>query len=87
MGTDLDIHSMVEVVSLAVASASFIINAMIKMAQGKVKEDLQKQISDHQRHLEVHAAKDEEKFTSINEKLDDVQADVKTILRNGNSHR
>ena len=66
MGTDFDIHSMVEVVSLAVASAKLIINAMIKMAQGKVKEELQKQISDHQRHLEVDAAKDEEKFDNIN---------------------
>lgn len=61
----VDIKSAVEIATALFCFGGFIIALMIKGEQGKVKEELTKQITDHAETFAAHEARDDEKFRHL----------------------
>jgi len=80
----LDIKSAVEILTALFCFGGFVIALMIKGEQGKVKEGLTKQITDHAEAFSAHEARDDEKFKNLESNVDKMDKKLDRLLERHN---
>lgn len=92
---NFDSHNFAEIFMGAISLAAFIINLIIRVHQQKdkaelvanqvaVKEELKGALVDTQNQLDVHEARDDEKFTALGRTLTRIEA---AVTRSPRPHR
>jgi len=76
----LDLHTIIEIITAVVTFSGFVILLMIKNTQADVKADLTKQISAQSQELAVHVAEDKQIDAATSRTLNRMEGKIDQLV-------